>query len=328
MKTYLIAILLLLFTSVASAETAEELFEQGYKYENEYKYKEAFEVYAKAIKMKPDDAEIYFRSGIAGEQLTGYIALAILDYSKVIELNPRAYLLAESYKRRAFLYEKQQEYNKALQDIDKAIELNYDDVAFLYKYRGDLYTKVKNYTEAIASYTKAISLKPDDAEAYFKRSTAYSYFNSYALTELEKFNLAIDDCNKAIELRPNDEKFNRLLTILIGRKKEIQESINNKIKDEQAIQDISKNIELNPNDLFLYKRRGDLYTKIGEKDLAKEDYKKFEPMKKEQEKSQRNEMLGILSFVIPMILINYILPAVVIIIILVAIFNFYKMRKE
>ena len=101
---------------------------------------------------------------------------------------------AIAYHNRGFAYGELKQYDKAIADFDKAIELNPEDVHVDYRNRGVAYRKLKQYDKAIADYDKAIELNPKDADTYHNRGFAYD--------ELKQYDKAIADYDKAIKLNP------------------------------------------------------------------------------------------------------------------------------
>ena len=59
-----------------------------------------------------------------------------------------------------------------MDDINHAIALDAQN-AFLFYDRGNLYVQRKDYEHAIADYTKAIEINKNIAEAYYNRGLAY-----------------------------------------------------------------------------------------------------------------------------------------------------------
>ena len=93
---------------------------------------------------------------------------------------------------------KLQQYDKAITDYNKAIELD-PKYAMAYNNRGFAYGKLQQHDraitdKAITDCTKAIELDPKLASAYSTRGNAYLYH--------EQHDKAMTDCNKAIELDP------------------------------------------------------------------------------------------------------------------------------
>ena len=83
------------------------------------------------------------------------------------------------------------DYMKALDLLNKAIELNPDD-AIDYNNRGTAFYKLGRYQRAIEDFNRAINLDPNDTYAYNNRGNAYY--------DLGKRNRACDDWRKVCEL--------------------------------------------------------------------------------------------------------------------------------
>ena len=87
--------------------------------------------------------------------------------------------------RAASVYLSQQEYDCAIADFTKALDLNPDNVD-AYKYRGLVYQSKGELDRTIADFTQAIELNPDDANAYCWRGDAYQSKGDYDCTSLLK----------------------------------------------------------------------------------------------------------------------------------------------
>jgi TonB family protein len=88
------------------------------------------------------------------------------------------------------------EYDTAIADYNKAIELNSKEPS-VYFSRGLAHFNKLSYTPAIADFDKVIELDPKEAMAYFKRGNA--------LEKLGSFEKALTDYQKAVELDPENE---------------------------------------------------------------------------------------------------------------------------
>ncbi|MFM6787580.1 MAG: tetratricopeptide repeat protein, partial [Microcystis panniformis] len=99
---------------------------------------------------------------------------------------------------------------------------------------------LKRYDEGLAAITQAINLAPR-AAWYYNRGLLYS--------DLQKYDLALSDYSKAIEINPNyaEAYLNR------------GNLYYNQQKYELALSDYSKAIEINPNYAYAYYNRGILY---------------------------------------------------------------------
>ncbi|MCA2768538.1 MAG: tetratricopeptide repeat protein [Microcystis sp. M152S2] len=178
--------------------------------------------------------------------------LALDDYNKAIELNPN---FAMAYSVRALHYSSQQKYDLALDDHNKAIELN-PNYGLYYRGRGVLYRLQEKYELALADFNKAIDINPNDAKAYENRGGLYSY--------QQKYDLALSDFNKAIDLNRNFAKAYENRGNLYRRQQ----------KYELALADYNKAIDINPNDAGAYASRGNLYSDLQKYELALADYNK------------------------------------------------------
>ena len=178
--------------------------------------------------------------------------LALDDHNKAIELNPN---FALAYFGRGTHYLSQQKSDLALTDYNKAIELN-PNFAMAYSHRGLLYSLQKKYDLALTDYSKAIEINPNLAYAYVNRGVLYQ--------DQQKYELALTDYNQAIQLDPN-------YAMAYTRRGSFYQ---NQKKYELALADYNKVIQLNPNDSDAYTNRGSFYQNQKEYELALADYTK------------------------------------------------------
>jgi tetratricopeptide (TPR) repeat protein len=80
--------------------------------------------------------------------------------------------LARAFTFRANAFSQTGELDRALADIERAIQLDPTD-AFAYGGRGDLYLVKKDYERAIADYSKMIAMEPANALPLIGRGMAY-----------------------------------------------------------------------------------------------------------------------------------------------------------
>lgn len=133
------------------------------------------------------------------------------------------------YNNRGLAYFDQGEYDKAISDFSRAIELK-RDYADGYYNRGLAYQKKGEYSKAAADYTEAIIISPKYLKAYINRGQVYSVSKEH-----EK---AILDFRRAIEAAPLETAgyFNLAYLYLTLGKKEEAATVYNKI------------LEIDPND--------------------------------------------------------------------------------
>jgi len=110
------------------------------------------------------DAEVYYKQG-SDYLIRGQYDQAISDLNKALEINPR---YAEAYSNRGLAYTGKVQYDQAILDLNKAIETN-PRLAIAYLNRGIAYWYKVQYDRAISDYTKALEINPKDAMAYYNR---------------------------------------------------------------------------------------------------------------------------------------------------------------
>lgn len=72
---------------------------------------------------------------------------------------------SNAYCHRGIAYMNIEQYKQAMEDLDKAVELD-PDYGFRYQARGYLKSKIKDQEGAIEDYQKAVDLEPSDPIAY------------------------------------------------------------------------------------------------------------------------------------------------------------------
>ena len=210
----------------------------------------AIEAYSHAIHVKPNFVAYYNRGLAYGEK--GDHDYAIQDFDKAIDLNPD-YVVA--YHNRGVAYAKKSEFARAIQDYTKAIDLK-SDYAETYYNLGVAYGAKGDHDQAIQDYTKAIDLNPDYTEVYYNRGVAYGAKGDH--------DRAIEDYTKAIDLNPDYTEAYHNRGAAYGAKGD----------HDQAIQGYTKAIDLNPDDAETYSNRGVAYGAKGDHDQAIQDYTK------------------------------------------------------
>ena len=190
-------------------------------------YEQAIQDFNKAIELNPKCSEAYNGRGIAYSKLNQN-ERAIQDYNRAIQLNPND---DWAYNNRGVSYMKLKQYEQAIADYSKAIELN-PNHATAYSNRADTYSNLNKNEEALQDYEKIFQLVPDcsfilyisyaqvclSLKQYEKAFKAYDKLlrdnpnNYFALTfrgnaykKLEKYDLAIEDYNKVIEINHGEE---------------------------------------------------------------------------------------------------------------------------
>ncbi|MDR0829278.1 MAG: tetratricopeptide repeat protein [Prevotellaceae bacterium] len=150
---------------------------------------------------------------------------------------------AEKYFEEGNKFYDEQDYDKAIDCFQKAIELN-PYYAEAYKRLGNVYFDIQDYDKVIEYNKKAITLKPDYEAAYFNTGLAYRNKQDY--------DKSIEYFQKVIELNPDDA--NAYLNI--------GDAYFQKQDDDKTIEFWQKAIDLsphNPNNDKMYFAIGCLY---------------------------------------------------------------------
>lgn len=103
---------------------------------------------------KPTPIPIDYQKRASSNIANGEYDLAIADLNKVIELKSAD---AMTYLNRGFAYHNKTSYDLAIADFDKAIELNPKDSSAYFN-RGSSYEKIGNTQKALVDYQKAFEL--------------------------------------------------------------------------------------------------------------------------------------------------------------------------
>lgn len=146
-----------------------------------------------AIKLDDRFVKAYYRRMQANESL-GLAKRALEDCLKVLDLDPKNSEAISSCQRLKGLSLKvDQESDKLSKESMKENEVRTNADSF--KTQGNEYSKAGNYEKAVSLYTDAIKLY-DKEPIYFSN-------RSLCFIKLEKFDEAIADCDKAVELDAN-----------------------------------------------------------------------------------------------------------------------------
>lgn len=169
-------------------------FAQTPKDPNLQQYKQAIQKLTEKIKKDPKDPLHYYYRGVIRSVYFNEYESAIQDFSKTIELNSK---YSEAYDDRGVCYRELKQYDKAIEDLDKAILFNpkdsraYYNLGLTYHYKGD-------YDKAIENYSEVVRIAPRTPDAYFNRAKCYYI--------LKKQARALEDYTRVIRLVPTHDQ--------------------------------------------------------------------------------------------------------------------------
>lgn len=161
--------------------------------------------------------------------------------------------LVSDLVNRGNTYDILQDYDKALADFTRAIELDPAN-AVTYSNRGRTYSNIQRHEEALADYTHAIELDPTFELAYHNRGLTY--------TDLKRHEEALASFNQAIKLSPT------MVASYLSRGAVYQDLQ----RSDEALADYNRAIELDPKYAWAYFNRADLHSDAGHYEEALADY--------------------------------------------------------
>ncbi len=202
MKSFLVLSLLFIVlhaTATAQSSTSpEDLLTSGQAKEDKKDYEEALADYERAIRLRPNLAEAYFRRGrvLAHQDKSN---AAVSDFNKALELDPN---MTDALAARAsLLLTPRQDFAAAIADYDKLINLGVD-LDQSYYHRGLAKARLRDFQGAIDDYSTVLELPSRETPNYkvaSNKSIAYSARGSARLA-LSDFEPAIADFTAAINL--------------------------------------------------------------------------------------------------------------------------------
>jgi lipoprotein NlpI len=136
-------------------------------------------------------ATTLYNRGLAYER-KGDFDRAIQDFDRVIELRPDT---SKAFYNRAIAYHNKGQFDRAIQDFNQVVQLT-PDYAPAFRNRGNAYRGALAFDRAIQDYDQAIRLSPEYAVAYSNRGVAYLNKGTYER--------AIQDFDQAIRLKPEE----------------------------------------------------------------------------------------------------------------------------
>jgi tetratricopeptide (TPR) repeat protein len=161
--------------------------------------------------------------------------------------------LAISLRNRGFGYALKDDYDRAIADYDRSIEIDPTSPK-TFDLRGNAYRDRHDEDHAIVDYDQAIKLDPNDAVSFRDRGLVYRAKHDY--------DRALADYNEALRIDP-------------GYRDAINErgmTYDNKGDYDRAIADFSEAIRIDPTFAQAFVNRGIIYGIKGNLDRAKSDY--------------------------------------------------------
>ena len=207
------------------------------------------------------------------------------QYAEVLKIRPDHY---KALSEMGVILSRQGKYSQAIAYYKEALRIKPDHADTHYNL-GRAFFQLGKYESAITAYKEAIRIKPDDADAYV--------LIGIALTREGRYDEAIASHREAIKIKPNlvDAHNNLAITLALqGRHQEAIAHFNEVLrmkpnlaevyyniglalteqrKTKEAIDQFSKALRIKPNFGQARFSLVQAYSKIGNRDLALEEYK-------------------------------------------------------
>ncbi|MDD5565499.1 MAG: tetratricopeptide repeat protein [Candidatus Omnitrophica bacterium] len=192
-----ISVLILLFVSCAFAEdTQNTLIVQGIRLHDQKEYQQAADIFTQAIALDPKSAQAavaYLKRGSCYYNQKKY-SEAVKDYTFSLRISPHP----KAYYGRGVAYSALKNNGKALEDLQKALELDprcADGDAHLSI--GNIYYQLKDLGLAISNYSRGLAINPKNHRLYYNRASSYA--------EVGNYEAARKDFQKAAEFATNEQ---------------------------------------------------------------------------------------------------------------------------
>jgi len=255
-------------------------FYRGQAYDEKKEYDKAIEDFSKVIELDDKNHIGYFYRGKV-YSAKGEYDKAIIDFSSAINIDPQACY----HCKLGSAYHNKGNYDKALKEYLNTINKNTDNCPDIFKIRADTFFRKKEYDKAINDLTTAIDINENSC-LYCERSNVYYEKNDtskafedikiaiklkpkcgneiyskrgYFYLELEEYSKAIKDFSKAQIKNPHEPRYYYLRGCALIKQK----------KYDTALEDFNKAIELSKNNIPIqyYFYRSVIYYNL--KDLKK-----------------------------------------------------------
>ncbi|MCB0640541.1 MAG: tetratricopeptide repeat protein [Phaeodactylibacter sp.] len=165
---------------------------------------EAKKALSRAIEKFERHALAYERRGHVNFQLHNFKD-ALYDYTKSIDINPNN---PEPYVGRAFVHLRNQDYAKAIKDLDQATKTSIPHQPIYWKARrlkGECHFKLQEFDKAAFEFKLFSGRKFNPENSNYKwRQRTWSLYGQ-TLIELKEYSKAIDAFNESLSIAKNQE---------------------------------------------------------------------------------------------------------------------------
>jgi tetratricopeptide (TPR) repeat protein len=231
---------------------------------------ESIEALQKAIALDKNHIDSYLKLAEV-YRTQGAYEEALDNFREAIRINPS---LPEVYHGRGRLYASLQppQYADAYIDFGRAIKLSAGGAADVYTDWGDALLRQRNFPEAAKVLEQATTADRSAARAHFLLGQAKYEAGDFA-GAVESYTYVLDNINA------------RFVQAYVGRAR-ANRALGNRDKQrtpyDLALQDLNQALQLTPDLADAYLERGDVYHRLGEEQLAIEDFNRAVQLEEQQ----------------------------------------------
>ena len=183
---------------------AAQFFLKGNLKLEQKEYANAIRYYEEALAKKSDFADVHSNRGIAYLQL-GELDKAIEDFNKAIEIDRK---FEQAYFNRAGALIDKKDFPAAAADLEQ-IRTAYGDSSNYYLKWGDLKSHQGYYDQALAEYDRSLILRPENVQALVNRGVVYFSKRNFVAAQR--------DFEKALKLDPQHPLAYNNLALIFAR---------------------------------------------------------------------------------------------------------------
>lgn len=225
-KSYILVLIMMSIIILPGCSKGKDNYDKGIKAFEQEDYETAANEFAEAVSLNSNRGDYFVAYGDSLLMLERYEE-SINIYNQVIR-EPNNKIVREnnkeSYYGKGIAYYNLDEYDKAIEQFDLALDVEESaglDLNILL-YKADTELMAKKYKEGVDSLTRAIAIESNDPSIYYKRALAYK--------ELDKYDEAEEDLDIIISLKPDNYDFYFSKYLLLDEQNKTSEA--DKVLDE------------------------------------------------------------------------------------------------
>ncbi len=168
-------------------------FESGVALRNAGRFDESAEAFGRAIEKEPDQGLFHFNRAVVLAK-AGHLAEAVDGYNQALTLGLRDDYMVMAYYQRGMTLAALDNFETAVNDYSKAMELDPEDLRFPFN-RAEALARLGRHEEAVKDLDLVIKGKPKYYFAYHRRAES--------LARLRRYQEAVQDYTSAVDLKKN-----------------------------------------------------------------------------------------------------------------------------